>query len=121
MTSFSRKLAAVLLVGAMIGTFVGCAQYGPKPSSRRKALKDIRTKVPKLTNLPLEKAELVLKFVALKVGKVALEKTKDPSLHALVFDQDPPPGTPVRGATAVNVKVYQFVPPEREGSSAEAK
>ncbi len=121
MRCFTRKLAAVLLVGAMIGAFVGCAQYGPKPSSRRKALKDIRTKVPKLTNLPLEKAELVLKFVALRVGKVALEKTQDASLHAVVFDQDPSPGTPVRGGTTVNVKVYQFVPPGKKGSSAKAK
>lgn len=122
MTSFSRSFAMAFLVGAMIGTLVGCGQ--PKP----KALEEIASQVPRLTDLPLTNptfpgpsARRVLAIVGLKVGDVTIEETKEPSLDGQVFDQDPPPGTKVRGGTAVDVKVYRFVPAEKEGSSEERK
>jgi len=117
MTSLSRNLAVAFLLGVMIGSLVGCGQR--EPSRRPKALEDIASTVPKITGLPLKQAQVVLSLVALKVGNVALEKTNDPSLHTQVFEQDPPPGTAVRGATAVDVKVYRYVPTEEGASEGE--
>lgn len=118
MTSLSRGVAAVSVVGAMVATFVGCAPR--QPSREPKALEQITTSVPNLSNLPLKQAERILSFVALKIGKVALEETKDVSLHDKVFDQQPAPGTKVRGGTPVNVKVY-YVARGKEASPGEAK
>jgi len=112
MTFFSRVLATVLLVGVMIGTLAGCGQPRPETPRKPKALEDIASTVPKITGLPLKQAQVVLSFVALKVGEVTLEETKDASLHGQVFGQNPPPGTKVQGGTAVDVEVYRFVPSE---------
>ncbi len=117
MRFFSRNLAAVFVVVVIISALVGCGAVSPRP----KALEDISTTVPKLTKLPLDKAERVLTFVALRLGEVDLEKTSDRSLHRQVFGQDPAPGTPARGGTTVDVKVYQFVPPDKEGPPGEGK
>jgi len=124
MRFFSRNLAAVFVVVVVINTLVGCGAVSPRP----KALKDIKTTVPGITGLPLinprfpgPSAQRTLAIVGLQVGEVTLEETKDRSLHGQVFDQNPAPGTPARGGTTVDVKVYQFVPPEKEGSPAEAK
>jgi beta-lactam-binding protein with PASTA domain len=114
MRFFCRSLAFVFLVGAMMSVLSGCVWHRPQPASQPKALETIATKVPKLAGLPLKQAEVVLSFVALKVGEVTLETTEDASLHGQVFGQSPAPGTPVRGGTAVDVKVYRFVPPEKE-------
>jgi len=119
MRLLSRNFGVIVLLTAMTAAVIGCGQHPREPSP--KALKDIETNVPKLARLPLRKAEVVLAFVALKVGKVSFEETQDASLHGQVFDQDPPPGTPARGGTEVNVKVYRFVPVEKESSPAETK
>lgn len=121
MISLSRSVATVFLACFLITALMGCGQALYQPPSGPIALEDIETKVPKVLNLPLKKAELVLAIVALKVGQVTFEETKDPSLHGMVFDQEPLPGTPARGGTQVNLKVYRFVAPEEQGLPAGAK
>jgi len=100
---------------------VGCAAHQPQPGGEVKTLEDIESTVPDLSGLPLKNAEMVLVFVGLKVGEVTLYDTDNPDLHALVSEQDPAPGTPVRGGTAVNVKVYRYVARTEESSATEEK
>ncbi len=59
-----------------------------------------------------QQAERILQFVALKVGDIVPTEADDPSLHAQVFEQNPPPGTKAQGGTAVDVAVYRYVAPE---------
>jgi beta-lactam-binding protein with PASTA domain len=100
---------------------VGCAPPEPKAPGGARTLEDIESTVPKLSGLPLKNAEKVLTFVGLKVGKVTLCDTEDPDLQGQVVEQEPAPGTAVRGGTAVNVKVYRYVPPAEKGSSTQEK
>ncbi len=117
MRFFERRLVAVFLLSVTAIVLAGCAATRPQSGARPKKLEDIKTSVPRLTGLPLRKAQKVLAFVALKVGEVTLEETDDTSLHGQVFEQDPAPGTPVRGGTSVNLKVYRFGHPAEESSS----
>jgi hypothetical protein len=121
MTLSRRSVMSALVVGGIAAALMGCAPSRPESRPADGRLKRISTKVPKLADLPLEKAQRVLSFVALRIGDVVLEETKDPSLHGKVFDQDPAPGTAVRGGTAVNVKVYRFVPEKKKSSSPPEK
>jgi len=110
MTSATRTFLTTLLISVLLSALLGCAASYPKPS-RPKDVKDITTTVPKLAGIPLNNAEKVLAFVALRVGKVAFQDTDVASLHGQVFEQDPAPGTIVRGGTRINVRAYRFVPP----------
>jgi hypothetical protein len=121
MTLSKRSVLTALTVGGIAAALMGCAPSRPESPPADARLKRINTKVPKLADLPLRKAETVLSFVALRIGDVVLEETKDASLHGKVFDQDPAPGTPVRGGTAVNVKVYRFVPEKKKSPSPPEK
>ena len=115
MKCLSRNTATLLLICAIIGILAGCVQS--KPSATRNSLEEIESTVPRITGLPLEQAERILQFVALKIGDVVLKETDDPSLHAQVFEQNPAPGTKAGGGTAVDVAVYRYVAPE-EGTSS---
>ena len=115
-----RCLALFFLSSVMIVAVAGCAAHRPEGAAQPKRLAGIRTTVPKLAGLSLDRAQTVLSFVGLKVGEVTLSDTDDASLHGQVFGQDPAPGTGVRGGRAVNVKVYRFVGRPEEGRSPEA-
>ena len=105
-----KWLVGLSIVGAVGLGLVGCGAPRPDEDANVKALEDIKTSVPKVSGLALKKAETVLSFVALTVGEVTLYDTDNPALHGQVFEQDPAPGTPARGGSAVNVKVYRYVP-----------
>jgi beta-lactam-binding protein with PASTA domain len=121
MKSVYGFVALYVLLCGMAVALVGCAAHRPQGPGEATRLEDIESTVPKLTGLPLKNAQKVLAILALKVGEVTLYETDDPELHGQVFEQDPAPGTPARGGTAVNVKVYRFVPPAEESSSTEEK
>lgn len=121
MTSSVRSSAMFVLTCLMAVAIVGCAAAPRESSARPKALRDITTTVPKLAGIPLANAEKVLAFVALRVGRVTIEETKDASLQGKVFEQDPAPGTIVRGGTRVNLKVHRFVSKAGETLPAQTK
>ena len=120
MTFMSRRLVAFLLVWLMLVAIGGCTASRPGGRGEAVALEEVSTTVPKLAGLELKKAQTVLTFVALRIGEVSLYDTDDSSLHGKVYEQDPVPGTAVRGGTPVNVKIYRYVAPP-EGSASEEK
>jgi beta-lactam-binding protein with PASTA domain len=121
MTSLSRRLVTFLLLWMVLVAIGGCTASRPGDRGEAATLEDMSTAVPKLAGLELKKAQTVLTFVALRIGEVNLYDTDDPSLHGKVYEQDPAPGTAVRGGTHVNVKVYRYVAPVSEGASEEEK
>lgn len=104
-----KWLVGLVMVGAVALGLVGCGAPRPDEGANVKVLEDIKTSVPKVSGLALKKAETVLSFVALTVGEVTLYDTDNAALHGQVFEQDPAPGTPAKGGTAVDLKVYRYV------------
>lgn len=105
-----RWFLVVVVVGAVALALVSCGTPRPEEESKIKSIEDIKSKVPKLSGLSLKKAQTVLSLgAALTVGKVTLYDTDNPALHGQVFEQDPAPGTPVKGGSAVDLKVYRYV------------
>ena len=116
-----KSFPLLLIVGAVALGLVGCVTTRPEEGAKVKSVEDIKSSVPKLSGLPLKTAQTVLSFVALTVGEVTLYDTDNPALHGQVFGQDPAPGTPVKGGTAVDVKVYRYVSGEKETPAPQAK
>ncbi len=110
MICLGRSFAISLLLVGIAVLVGGCAPRQAEPPAQPAGLEALKTTVPKLSGLPLKNAQNVLAVVGLKVGEVSLYDTDKPELHAQVFEQEPPAGTPVKGGTAVNVKVYRHVP-----------
>lgn len=117
-----KSFPLLLIVGAVALGLAGCMTTRPEEGAKVKSVEDIKSKVPKLSGLPLKTAQTVLSLgAALTVGEVTLYDTDNPALHGQVFEQDPAPGTPVKGGTAVNVKVYRYVSGEKKTPAPEAK
>jgi hypothetical protein len=121
MTPVGRFVALFLLLWGLGFGLVGCAPHRTERPAEPTRLEDIESTVPKLSGLPLKNAQTVLAFVALKVGEVTLSDTNQRELHGQVFEQDPAAGTPVKGGTAVNLKVYRFVPAAEKSSSTDER